>query len=1362
MARIEEPHAVQTPQSPSAALGGNDGRPSPPKRWTRWLRRALAVLLVLLLAALGGLAWVLRSESGQAWLTETVNAALESSLRESGLQVRLTHLSGPLPFACSFGLEAADARGVWLAAPENSFVWDWHALPGTVRIASIRSANPALRRLPDLPPVPEPPAPQPPLTVEGLRVMLGDAARVLNDLPGWLPAVRLDALSVENALLPSELLGGAATPPTPDPAKAQTPERKTADAPAPAPAAQTLRADLDAGLTAGGEGAKLHVRARLSGAEETPFAVSVLSCAAAEVSLEAQAGPTAKGADQGSGDKGEQGPGMAVDSRLEAVLRQPVLHVDALPPNLLGSEARLNLTLEGGTAARESGPASSARLALTGLNLTAGRVAATGRGQWHSGREDWMDGPLDLSLNVNLQNPAMGTDATSAKTTAGTEETGDVLAMLRAPLSLTLTAKGALRRPDVDLRLACADIQSNGHVLKDTALALTGAPLAWGDALGLDGARGEARLVLELRAELDQRPLSLTTELFYGPDLKSGPENATDNATDRVAGGAPETAVAGLRKLRLGAAGLEGTGDMTAVLTPGKAPALDGAIRLRVADWQALSAFVPGQRLDGEAGLDLELRAEAPQNGSEPLAQQVLLRWKIPRFNLSSAQGGDAALHVRGLDGEARLTDLFGRAALAARLDLEGLSRGDLRLGARVRASGPLQGPLDLNLESTGGVTGRLKVQWRPGLVALQTLEVRLNAASAAGNGGKGSKGRALGLRATRGAEIRYGDAGLAVSGLDLALSPSGRLQAQGALTPEKLDLRVVLDGLTLEPWRALVPALPLGTAEARVRLSGSPARPGGDFRLGVRRLRVPGSPVAPLDLALVGGIERNASGSVLAARLELDPQAVKALGGSEARLNLRLPLLFSPDGLPGPAPQGRLAGQVRWEGAVGPVWSLLPLADRRLNGRISLNLDLGGTLAAPRVTGGLRVDKARYEDLLLGVLLTDINLRLDLNGKEAGKKNAAGGTSPLAGSMHLELSAADGLGGSLRLTGGGGLDGRNLDLRAVLDHLRPLRRRDLRINLSGQAQVTGSAMAPDVRGEIIINQGALLLNKLAVGGSITTLPIQEAATAPAAVTDAAPAAPEASAPAEGRGSLNLRIRAPGRFVVEGHGLTSEWQANLLVSGSPTSPMITGELRAVKGNFDFLTKNFALTRGVITFGGGSLSNPLLDIVMTNETPDLTAHITISGTVSKMKLSLSSEPSLPKDEILSRILFGRSSNELSRLEALQLAGAVAQLAGFGSGGGGMLDFTRKALGVDVLRLGTSSTGAAGEPGEQTAGGTTLEMGKYIGDLIYVGVEQGMKPDSTAFIIQLELTPRINLELRTEQQDTWGGVRWKYNY
>ena len=1320
MARInEEQHTVREAGTSRPPRSGRSGR------WTRWLRCILAGLLGLLLAASAGLVWVLRSESGQAWLLETVNATLESSLRESGLRARLTRLSGPLPFACSFGLEVADAHGVWLTAPENSFDWDWRALPGTVRITAVRSVNPALTRLPDLPPGPES-APQPPLTVESLRLMLGDATRALNDLPGWLPAVRLDTLALENALLPPELLGGAAVP---------TPEDKAAPS-----GPQPLRADLEAGLAADGNGAQAHARARLSGAKAAPFSLSVLDCAAAEASLEIQAGP-AKTADQGAG--------FSVSSRLDALLRNPALNVDGLPPDLLGSEARLSLGLEGGVAAPESGPASSAHLALTGLNLAAGLLTATGQGQWQSGGSDWPDGPLDLNLAVNLQGPAK-----EALPVAGAE---DMLAMLRAPVSFSVRAKGVLLRPDVEVRLACADIQNGGHVLKDTLLSLTGAPLAWSGALGLDGAREEARLLLDLRARLDQRPLSLSTELFYGADAKQGLEGGPTNVS--------ETVSAGLRKLRLSAAGLEGAGDVTALLAPGGLPSLNGKIGLRVTDWQALSAFVPGRRLDGEAALDLELRADSG-------AQQALARWKIPRFSLSPVQGQGDALHVHGLDGELRLTDLFGQAALTARLDLAGLDRGDLRLAARASAKGPLQGPLDLSLESTGGVASHLNIQWRPGQVLLQSLDLHLNGLK----DGRSGTGRSLGLRAARQAEIRYGETGLAVSGLDLALSPSGRLQAQGALAPEKLDLRVTLEGLALEPWRALAPALPLGTAEARVRLSGSPARPGGDFRLGVRRLRVSGSPLAPLDVALAGGIEHGGAGSALTARLELDPQAVKALGGSEARLNLRLPLLFGPDGLPKPAPQGRLAGQVRWEGAVGPVWSLLPLADRRLNGRISLNLDLGGTLSAPRVTGGLRVNKARYEDLLLGVLLTDINLRLDLDGKQAaartgkedvrhagaGETDAAGGGSPLTGSMRLELTAADGLGGSLRLAGGGGLDGRHLDLRAALDHLRPLRRRDLRINLSGQAQVTGSATAPDVRGEIVINQGALLLNNLAVGGSITTLPIEEAAATPQAVANAAPPAAPAAAPAEVEGSLNLRIRAPGRFMVEGHGLTSEWQANLLVGGSPAAPVITGELRALKGNFDFLTKNFSLTRGVITFGGGSLSNPLLDIVLTNETPNLTAHISITGTVSKMKLSLSSEPSLPRDEILSQILFGRSTNELGRLEALQLAGAVAQLAGFGSGGGGMFDFTRKALGVDVLRLGTSPTGAAGEPGDQTAGGTTLEMGKYIGDLIYVGVQQGMKPDSTAFIIQLELTPRINLELRTEQQDTWGGVRWKYNY
>ena len=120
------------------------------------------------------------------------------------------------------------------------------------------------------------------------------------------------------------------------------------------------------------------------------------------------------------------------------------------------------------------------------------------------------------------------------------------------------------------------------------------------------------------------------------------------------------------------------------------------------------------------------------------------------------------------------------------------------------------------------------------------------------------------------------------------------------------------------------------------------------------------------------------------------------ALGGNEARLEVRLPLLFGKDGLPQPNMQGPLRGQVRWKGAAGPLWSLLPIADQRFAGNVNVAVDLGGTLAAPSAKGAVLVDKGKYENLLQGVLLTNITMRLNLEegrgGGSGGRPDAAGG----------------------------------------------------------------------------------------------------------------------------------------------------------------------------------------------------------------------------------------------------------------------------------------------------------------------------------------------------------------------------------
>lgn len=1522
----------------SASNGGGKGPGKGQKARGRAARiwsvlwRGLTLLLLVLLLFLAGVLLALRSESVQAWLKDEINATLAASAAESGLHIRLTKLSGSLPFTAEVGLELSDPQGLWLEAPQNIFVWDWAALPGRLRIAELTSREPRLLRLPNLPPSPPEP-PSPPMTEASLRAVLGQTVRTLNSLPSWLPDVQLDRLAVVNAQLPEFLLGGVApigdaksadenkpaggeeakkdgTPDAESTArKAEAPgapveaadatdaANSSSSASSPLPADSYFLANFDASLKAGSAGGSLKAVLAASGLGNAPLPLPGAQSDGIETRLEVTFAP------RRNSSATPPAVGLTIASTLEANVLpagsaenlarhdqpgdapQPVNAATAetsttpLPPTqtaapsapateaatpgkakatktpsgplatLIANGARISLAFgaevealeKSGAPDSSEGMATAARVGLNKFDVQAGPLSTVGHAFWQSLpgtptadavqsksspqvapgataganplQTSWLAGPLDVDLQIKLA-ASKNAPATTAQTAAA-EESANPLDMLATPATVRLTAAGPLGAPDLNLRVECDDLRLGTHKLEQAVVNLGAAPLNWGEVLlvvedhennsapassapsvaaSATGAESSSAAQVEdaapqkdtpakkpqLSAQLnvsgkwDNQPLSLESQIFAG--------RGEDNILQ-----------AGLRKLRLSALGLEAAGQLAASLPPGSMPACDGKLDVRVANWTALSTLVPGARLDGEAALSLELKADrvgvtvkepsaAAQNGpngqntsasgtqtesetasatpvpsntettasadaaaakpAQRYSQKAELRWNVPRLSYSTGSG--APLTLQGLAGEVNLKDIFGAGNLAARLDLASMRQGDLNLGARVRANGALNGPLDASVETSGSVAAHVNARWQPGLVQVQRLEAHLS-------------GRDLGFKATPGATLRYGDSGLDLAGLDIRLVPGGRLRAQAALGQDKLDVRLDLEGLALTPWKKFVPALPEGTVEAHARLTGTPSRPGGDFRLGVRQLRIPGSPLKPLNLGLAGRIEASggSSGS-LVARLEMDKESIQALGGSEARLEVRLPLLFGKDGLPEPNMQGPLRGQVRWKGAAGPLWTLLPVADQRFAGNVDVAVDLGGTLTAPSAKGSVVIDKGKYENLLQGVLLTNINLRLNLEegrGNNSGKKQGG-----LPGIARLELDASGGLGGKLRVAGFANLDGSKLDIKTTIDHLRPLSRRDIRIELSGEAGVTGSAAAPHVNGKIIVNQGLIQLNKLAVGGSVTTLPISEAPAVSQTSQVAAPEKPVA------QGSLNLNIVIPGRFIVEGHGLSSEWKADILISGTPEDPQVTGQVTAVKGSFDFLTKIFKLSRGTITFAGGALSNPLLDIKLANETPNLTSYVTISGTVRKMKLSLSSEPELPRDEILAQILFGKSTNELGRLENLRLAGAVAQLAGFGSSEGGIFDMTRKALGVDVLRLnsptGQSSGGQSDEEG--MGAGTSVEMGKYITDIIYVGVQQGMKQGSTAFIIQLEITPRTSLELRSEQQNTWGGIRWKYNY
>lgn len=1148
--RKRVPGAGMPASAPASATTGGDAPAAPGKRRWRLLPRVFLGLLVFVLAAIlalcAALGWAFNTESGRAWLMQTLNAALAAAPAQTaspgqtdgaggqaGLSFRLTRLDGSLPFDMTFGLEAADAHGVWLEAPENRLVWNWRALPGSIRLEEVSAARVRLLRLPDLPPAaPEPPTP--PLTVADVRGLLARGASLLGKPPFWLPEISA-RLTITDARLPASLLGdaGKATQNV-HPENGAAP---TAQAAEPDSAGRQLRADASADLTltssdpaasdtAGAATARLALKAALAAADGKPLPLPSLTLDAADLTAVATVRGTA----------GHEEPGLAASLTVEGALAAPVLEMAGLPRDLLGGRATLSLGLDARSDVSPGASGPAVALSLRGPNLAAGRVQLQGEGQWNSG-PDWdaardadatplvaaLDGPLALRLSAALS-PGAAEDAAQAGANAG----DDLLAMFRAPLRLTFTANGTLPRPDARLGLECAAVERDGHTLNTLALTLAGRELVLPFVASGDEPGGETRLRLELSGLLDGRELGCSGDLFYTQTAASA---STPDPDDGHAAQPPAAhgLRAGVRDLRLNGAGLRGSGAVSVFLPPGGLPELEGQLTLGVADWAALSAFVPGSSLDGTAELELTLTPPAvpsaaarthsgnaqPIPGATPAAnpeanpapapaaktpaasgQQAALALRVPRFVLRDARGNDTVA-VRDLTLEAKLADLFGAPGLNARLALGNAAASGMHLGARLTADGPLAGPLALKLESDGSLVCRLDAVWEPGSVLLRVLDARAFPPASLTGSAPAARPAACGLRLTRPARLRYGAQGLGVDTLDLALSPSGHLEARGGLAPDRLDLALKLAGFSLRDWQALVPALPDGSVALTATLTGSPARPQGRFRLDVRQLHIPASPLAPLGFALTGALAPAGAGGVLSTRLEMDPASVRALGGTTARVSARLPLLFGPDGIPRPDMKGALSAQVRWDGAIGPLWNLVPLADKRLNGRLAISLDATGSLDAPRLRGGVRVDKGRFEDLTLGVLLTDIGLRLNL--EDTPGRSLPAGPHGLPGGMRLALNASDGRGGTVTVTGTGALDGSALDIRAAIDHLRPLRRRDLHIALSGQATVRGSATAPDVAGEIVINQGEFLLNNLSLTGSVTTLPISEAEAVPVA-----------------------------------------------------------------------------------------------------------------------------------------------------------------------------------------------------------------------------------------------------------------------
>jgi translocation and assembly module TamB len=583
---------------------------------------------------------------------------------------------------------------------------------------------------------------------------------------------------------------------------------------------------------------------------------------------------------------------------------------------------------------------------------------------------------------------------------------------------------------------------------------------------------------------------------------------------------------------------------------------------------------------------------------------------------------------------------------------------------------------------------------------------------------------------------------GLALSGLDLRLG-AGRITGNGAIRGEALALAMNATDLPLATGAQLMgyPGVH-GALSATASLSGTLRAPQGHIVVNAQALSLAVSRHAEaprLGLTATGDWNGRA----------VDVQGrVTGLEGDRVALTGSVPLLLTsaPLSLSVP-PQGPLALRLQGGGDLGHLSNLLPLGEDRLGGRFAADVAVSGTVASPAAGGQLRLADARYENFATGAVLT--NIAADL----VGDRDRFSLTS---------FSGGDGVGGTVKAQGGLMLSsaaGPTAQLSATLANFRVAVRDEALVTASGTISVNGPLMAPKVAAALTVDRAEVNLPD-SLPPSVVVIHVTEiggrSGKQPAPIEEA-PALPAA---------LDITVSLPGPVLVRGHGLDSQWHGRLSISGTGAAPKIAGVLVADRGSVDLFGKSFVLTRGRITFDGGAKLDPVLDIVAQVSAADITAQINIDGLASAPRITLSSTPPVPQDEILSRVLFGQGVGQINAGQGIQLAQAAATLAG---GGPGVLDRLRGKLGLDWLRFGQGPAGAASpilNPSvvtPTTSSAAAVSAGKYVMPGVSVGVTQGVSPPTSKVTVEIELGHHVTVDTEAGQNGGTGiGLNYNYDY
>lgn len=733
---------------------------------------------------------------------------------------------------------------------------------------------------------------------------------------------------------------------------------------------------------------------------------------------------------------------------------------------------------------------------------------------------------------------------------------------------------------------------------------------------------------------------------------------------------------------------------------------IDGAVQGSIAEFGALEALI-GQPLDGS----IDLSATLALDGEQQNATLTL--------NGRNVVGDFGSLKTLNLD--ARVENLRTLPVLEAKASVTGFEQGENVIDALTLDAKGSGDNLDFKLGVAGDVVKPLELSAKGAVAFKDGLTLGLDTLNGAFAGEP--------LRLARPLSLRQSENSLELAGLDLRLGGAS-LKGDVGIGERTVSGIIDLRSLPLS-WSEVFggPSL-TGKVDADIDLGGSISDPTVTASLEVEG--VLGEGVTPTDVPLDVSLNARLDQGRLATNLEtsrLTRKPITATASLPVRLTLRPFALDMPK-------DGKLDGRIDAEVLLARLADFLALDDQTLKGTLSADIAIGGTIGEPKIRGPVSVEGGGYENGATGTDIRDLiltaiasNERVEIT-ELTGKTGTKRGTIASKGWLELDADAEF-----------------PLSLSLSLDEARLVNRDDVDGRVSGDIAMSGDLGHAEIKGDLSIDRAEISIPD----GGGPNLPELEVTEVGGHIVNP-PEAEDEDADKEKPfdPALDVRVRLPNRIYVRGRGLESEWQGDLHISGRTSEPIIVGSLEVKTGYFDFLDKRFTLELGEITFAGSTPPNPIIALEAVSEEDDFKAIIKLNGPADDPQLLLSSEPVLPEDEVLARLLFNRELSQIGPVEAGKLALALNRLRG----GGGFDAFgeIRNILKIDTLDV------VSDDEGE-----TAVKAGKYLSEDIYVEVEKGSGDESGRARVEIELLPNIALEADTSENSNSGvGLKWKFNY